>query len=66
MNTDKHYLWYLAGAEYIEDDYISMFGDAGGNGWVDPMMYNCGDGSAYLHVSGRALDKEIYNYGYRY
>jgi hypothetical protein len=67
MNTDKHFMWYLAGAEYAAGDIDKWRGTyARGNGWVDKWAYYEGNGSSYLYVECRILDTEVHTFGYTY
>jgi hypothetical protein len=67
MNTDKHYMWYMAGAGY------DRYGDGGDYGYGDGGDYNGGnygyddgDGSMYSYVESRVLNAEVYTFGYSY
>lgn len=64
MNTDKHYLWHLAGAYYAQEDLI--YEANGGTGWVDEYLYFSGHGGAYMHIASRIDDIVEYRYGYTY
>ena len=73
MNTDKHYMWYMAGAGYdIYDTYGYGYGNGYGYGDGDGYSYSYGygygdgDGSMYSYVESRVLNAEVYRYGYRY
>jgi hypothetical protein len=74
MNTDKHYMWYMAGAGYdrygygygngYSDGYGYGYRYGYGNGYGNG--YDDGDGSMYSYVESRVLNAEVYTFGYSY